>query len=333
MDLEQYLRCPACHGPIALSQTAAVCGNCGKTAPVTDGIVRFVESDTHENFGIQWNMFADIQLDSVNGTSESRSRLLQQSGLKPEDFKGKKVLEIGSGAGRFTEILVDFGADIISSDFSAAVDANARSNRAAIERGQLSIVQGDVFALPFKEQAFDIVVGYGMLQHTGNPKRALHSLWKHVKPGGLLLVDQYQLSFRNFLPIKYLLRPITKRLPPRKVLGFSQAVCNAFLPMQRSILRRTQGGGPKAALRMLVNRSVNSVYPVNLEIAGQLDPETATKWSILDTFDQYAPKYDLPCTRGQWRRQLAGLENGEVDYSVDCGQGNAGVVRKVGAAG
>ena len=327
MDLETYLRCPKCRGSVELTKASVDCA-CGQSWQVRDGIPRFVQADTHENFGIQWNMFADVQLDSVNGTDASRSRLFKQSGLEPRDFAGKKVLEIGSGAGRFTEILVDLGAEVISSDFSAAVDANARSNAAAIERGQLSIVQADVFALPFKEQAFDIVLGYGMLQHTGDPKRALRSLWQHVRPGGLLLVDQYQLSLRNIMPMKYLLRPVTRRLPPRAVLGFSRGVCRAFLPLQRAILRRMQGGGIKKAVRLVVNRSVNSVYPINLEMAGNLDRDTATKWSVLDTFDQFAPRYDRPCTRRQWRRQLAELTDGEIDYAVDCGQGNAGVVRR-----
>lgn len=328
MDLRQFLRCPKCSGAISLGEEVASCSDCGLQAPVVNGIVRFIESDTHENFAIQWKMFSEVQLDSLNGTTESRDRLLQQSGLQPGDFAGKRVLEIGSGAGRFTEVLVSFGAEVISSDYSGAVDANASSNAAAISRGQLAIVQADVFALPFAKEAFDIVIGYGMLQHTGNPKKALHALWRHVMPGALLLVDQYQLSLKRFLPIKYALRPITKRLPARTVLALSERVCRALLPMQRKILRRTQGGGLGRIVRLLVNRSPNAVYSVNLEIAGKLDRETATKWSILDTFDEYAPKYDWPCTNRQWRRQLAELPAGEIQLSADCGQGNTGVIQK-----
>lgn len=328
IDLDQFLRCPRCKGRMHIGTEDASCAKCAYSAAIRGGIIRFVNSDIHENFAIQWNTFADVQLDSVNGTTQSRDRLLDQSGLAPGDFAGKRVLEVGSGAGRFTEILVGFGAEVISCDFSAAVDANARSNSDAIERGHLRVVQADVFALPFTEQAFDIVLGYGMLQHTGAPARAMTSLWRHVKPGGLLLVDRYALNLSRILPFKYLLRPITKRFPARTVLSFSEALCHALLPAQRAILRRTQGGGLARLVRLLVNRSPNAVYPVNLELAGALDRETATRWAILDTFDEYAPKYDWPCTRGQWERDLSALPGGKVELSKDCGQGFAAVIRK-----
>jgi len=42
------------------------------------------------------------------------------------------------------------------------------------------------------------------------------------------------------------------------------------------MLRRIRGGGLDRILRLLVNRSPNLVYSVNLEIAGRLDRETAT---------------------------------------------------------
>lgn len=330
MDLSAYLRCPRCRSSITIAEQMASCASCGLKADIRGGIIRFVTSDVHENFAIQWNMFAEVQLDSVNGTTESRDRLLEQSGLAPADFAGKRVLEVGSGAGRFTEVLVGFGADVISCDFSAAVDANARSNAAAIASGQLHVVQADAFALPFVEDGFDMVVGYGMLQHTGAPAKAMASLWRHVKPGGLLLVDRYALSLSRILPFKYALRPITKRLPARTVLKFSERMCRVLLPAQRAILMRTQGGGPARLVRLLVNRSPNSVYPVNLELAGKLDRETATRWSIMDTFDEYAPKYDWPCTRGQWQRDLGRLPGGKIELSKDCGQGLAAAVRKAG---
>ncbi len=46
----------------------------------------------------------------------------------PKDMKGETILEAGSGAGRFTEIMVKTGANILSFDFSSAVDAN-RGNK------------------------------------------------------------------------------------------------------------------------------------------------------------------------------------------------------------
>jgi SAM-dependent methyltransferase len=253
--------------------------------------------------------------------------LLSQSGLRPEDFAGKRVLEVGCGAGRFTEVLLSFGAHVIALDYSAAVDACAASNDAARADGRLVVGQADVFKLPVLG-TFDIVVGYGMLQHTGDPRRALQCLWDRVRPGGLLLVDRYQVGARRLMLFKYAVRPLSRRLPPQVVLAASEKAVRTLFPLQRAAIRQLQGGGVLRKLaRFAVNRAPTAVYPINLEVAGKLDKETALRWSILDTFDQYAPAYDLPCTNSQWRRDLSAL-GGDLVSAGSGGQGNVGVVRR-----
>ncbi len=283
---------------------------------------------THRSFGLQWDRFRDVQLDSRNGTTLSRDRLLGQSRLSPDDFQGRSVLEVGCGAGRFTEVMLGFGARVVALDYSTAIGSCASSNAEAVADGRLAVAQADVFALPVRPRSFDIVLGYGMLQHTGDPRRALHALWDAVRPGGLLLVDRYQLSLRHALPFKYAFRPILSRMPPEMVLGLIEKLCASLIPLERRILRRVQGRGPQRYVRYVIARSPNSVFPLNLEIQGKLDPAVAWRWSVLDTFDQYASRYDLPCTFDQWRRQLDELPDGIVVYAGTAGQGNVGVVRR-----
>lgn len=328
-DLHSLFICPRCSASFEWHKNEIVCTECGNQIKILDCIPRFVTSLTHDNFAIQWKKFSDVQLDSHNGTTCSRDRLLAQCGLQPEDFKGKKILEVGCGAGRFTEILVNFGAKIISVDYSSAVEACALNNASAFERGQLTLAQADVFSLPFKLKTFDIVMCYGVLQHTGNANLALKCLWEHVAVGGVLLVDRYQLSFRHFLPFKYLLRPLMKRMHPLKVLALAENTCKLLVPLQRKVLRSLKGDGFKRYIRHVINRSPNSVYPLNLEIEGKLTPEIAFQWSVLDTFDQWAPKYDMPQTLTAWRAFLEKLQGGEVIHCGTAGQGNIGLVKRI----
>ena len=69
------------------------------------------------------NAFAQLQ--QTDRANQVFDRLLGQSGLRPEDFAGKLILEVGCGAGRFTEVLVSFGGRIISFDYSGSIDASA----------------------------------------------------------------------------------------------------------------------------------------------------------------------------------------------------------------
>jgi len=321
--------CPSCRDSLDGAAGSTVSCRRGHVFPIVAGIPRFVDDDLHESFGIQWNEFAEVQLDSVNGTDESRSRLLAQSRRPPDFWKDKRVLEAGCGAGRFTEILLRWGADVVAIDYSKAVEACARSNAVARASGQLHVAQADIFHLPVPPGSFDVVLCYGVLQHTGDPRRALRSVWDCVRPGGLLLADRYQTSLRRVMPFKYLGRPVLKRLEPRSLLRASEVFVDVVAPVERSLIRwSAQGGRVRRAVRLAVHRAPNSVYPFELEWRGDLKPDTAMRWSVLDTFDEFAPRYDRPCTLRQWRAQLDDLSDARVEGAFDCGQGNAGIVGK-----
>src|SRR5438552_904345 len=97
----------------------------GEKFPVVKGSPRFVSEDNYANaFGLQWNTYSKTQLDSHNGTSISRDRLVRCLGVPLESLKNKNVLEAGCGAGRFTELIVGTGANVHSIDLSNAVEAN-----------------------------------------------------------------------------------------------------------------------------------------------------------------------------------------------------------------
>jgi 2-polyprenyl-3-methyl-5-hydroxy-6-metoxy-1,4-benzoquinol methylase len=65
-------------------------------------------------FGEQWKTYARTQLDSYTGRPISRDRLERCLGAPVETLKGQRVLEVGAGAGRFTELLLGAGAVLTS---------------------------------------------------------------------------------------------------------------------------------------------------------------------------------------------------------------------------
>ena len=132
--LVQWLACPQCHGQLDLTvlverddeveEGGLNCGPCQKLFPVLRGIPRFVSSENYAaSFGRQWNKFARLQMDSQNGTSFSRDRFYSITEWEPADLKGKLVLDAGCGAGRFSEVVLQDGAEVVAVDLSSAVDA------------------------------------------------------------------------------------------------------------------------------------------------------------------------------------------------------------------
>jgi len=230
-----------------------------------------------DSFGFQWNKHRKTQLDSFSGLDVSKRRVEEATGW-PADFSGQCILEAGSGAGRFTEILVRTGAEVYSFDYSTAVDANYLNNG---HNKNLHLFQGDIFNIPFAPGSFDKVICLGVIQHTPDPAKAFASLASQVKPGGELVIDVYRDDLFARLQWKYLLRPMTKRLDKNKLYKVISRLAPVLVPAAR-ILRQIAG---RAGARL-----VPIVEYSHLGLPEKLNKE----WAVLDTFDMLSPEYDYP---------------------------------------
>lgn len=267
------------------------CCSCGESYPIVRGLPRFVPPTNYaESFGFQWNIHAKTQLDSFSGLSISRDRLWEAIGGE-KSLHGKRILEAGSGAGRFTQILLSSGADVTSFDYSSAVDANARNQGGS---PHLHIFQGDIFNIPLAELEYDKVVCLGVLQHTPDPEAAFRSLARHVRPSGQLVVDVYRRSLPALLQWKYILRPITRRMRKEALYDLISSLAPPLIPLAKWL--RSFGGRFGARLVPIVEYSHLG-----------LTPELNQKWAVLDTFDMYSPAHDHPQsleTVARWFREL-----------------------------
>lgn len=324
IKLVNFLRCKSCEQKLILEEKKLFCYKCGKTYYCHNNIYRFIDGEYHSNFGIQWNTFPTVQLDSFNGSNESESRLLNQSQLNPTDFKNKLILEVGSGNGRFTELFLKYGAKVIAIDYSTAIDANLKNHMKNYQQGNFLPLQADLFELPLSSGSFDMVFCYGVIQHTGDNLRALKSIAKYVNKDGKLFVDIYAISFIHFNPFIYLMRFILQKFKISDLarLKFVKSFVKFIFPFQVHILTYLyKKRGLLNYIRYIINRSPNSVYGINLWLDGKISKKCAYDWCILDTFDAWAPKHDHPVTSHQW--------NDLLNLIVDTGF----LIEKVGSSG
>jgi len=284
------------------------CKNCSASYPVKGGIPIFVLEENYTNsFGYQWNIHRKTQLDSNIGLPISRNRLFGVTGW-PENMEGEVILEAGSGAGRFTEVLLGTGAEIYSFDFSSAVEANWTNNGYC---SNLNLFQGDIFNIPLRRALFDKVICLGVIQHTPDPEKAFQKLTQFVKTEGELVIDVYKKGFMSLLQWKYLLRPLTKRMDKNRLYKMVSSLVPLLLPLL--IFLRGTFGRVGARLLPIVEYS-------NLGLPHELNKE----WAILDTFDMYSPAHDHPQYFNTVKRWFD--EAGFVDVIVKDGPN--GVVGK-----
>ena len=279
-EKEINFSCPDCLGELKLklNDENLNCLVCKANFKKKDNIYRFVsESNYSASFGYQWNKFRKTQLDSYTGKPISKDRLSKVLNWS-ENITNKKVLEAGSGAGRFTEILVKTGARIFSFDFSSAVEANYLNNGAF---KNLNIFQGDIFKIPIEDNFFDFVLCIGVIQHTPDPKGAFDSLKKKLKPGGTIFIDCYALKWHHYLQWKYILRPLTKRMDQSILLKIISFLSPLLIPLVKFS-------------KFMFGKAGSRIFPIVEYSELGLSKEINKDWSILDTFDMYSAVYDHP---------------------------------------
>ncbi|MHB1050526.1 MAG: class I SAM-dependent methyltransferase [Bacteroidota bacterium] len=110
--------------------------------------------------------------------------------VKVIDVKGKKILEIGAGTGRDSFPLVELGAEVYQLDYSMN-SLKIMKKIAAEEKMDVTIIGGDTFQLPFKNETFDVIFHQGLLEHFRHAKAEalLRENIRVLKTGGLLCVD------------------------------------------------------------------------------------------------------------------------------------------------
>jgi SAM-dependent methyltransferase len=314
-ELLSRLRCPESGQPLVLEANSAVADATGEIDrgvlvsedgrhryPVRGCIPRFVPATNYaDNFGMQWNRFRLTQLDSHSGQPISADRFWRATGWRAEDIRGKWVLDVGCGAGRFAEVALQAGANLVALDYSSAVDACHANLR---RFPTLHVVQGDVYALPFVPESFDFVYSLGVLQHTPDVQHAFAALAPMVVPGGPLCVDYYWKRVRTMLNPKYALRPITKRMSQPKLFTLLETHVPTLLRISQVLGRVPLIG--RALQRFVPVVDYTGIYPLN---AQQLK-----EWALLDTFDMLAPAYDNPQTPRRVRAwfDAVGFHNVEV---------------------
>lgn len=312
VELLNILRCPYTGSELKLKKTREARGEVqaglltsadgARQYPIAGGIPRFVPVDNYAgSFGFQWNRFRKTQLDSHTGVPVSRKRFFDSTEWSPEEISGKLVLEVGCGAGRFTEVALSTGATVVSVDYSSAVESCWENHQAS---RNLHVVQGDIYKLPFSPGSFDYVFCLGVLQHTPDVKGAFMALCKQLNENGRLSVDLYRKRLRSLFFAKYWLRPFTKRIDNRRLLRLVERWVPRLWPISLAVGRIP-----------VLGRKLRHVIPVaNYERIHPLSRPQLLEWAILDTFDMLSPAHDHPQSAKTLRSwfEEAGLERVKV---------------------
>jgi SAM-dependent methyltransferase len=256
--------------------------------PIRNGIPRFVVDDDYvSNFSFEWWRHRQTQLDRFSGLSISTDKFQSQLNFPLSELRGKRILDVGCGSGRFMDVALKAGAEVIGIDLSYAVDAACKNLKS--EPGA-HFIQASVFRLPFRPETFDFIFSFGVLHHTPDCQKAFSLLPPLLKPSGHVAVCLYSSYERALVLPGNLWRGWLNRWPAKLLY----ALCHLSVPLY--YLYKIP----------VIGRLGNMLWTISMH--------PNWRWRILDTYDWYSPRYQSAHTHHevfQWFK-AAGLEGIEV---------------------
>jgi len=129
------------------------------------------------------------------------------------------LLDLGTGTGRMLELAAPLAERAVGVDQSAAMLALARSRIDQSGLAHVQLRQGDIYTLPAERDAYDLIIINQVLHFLDDPARALREAARALRPGGRLLVVDFEGHEEEVLRQDY----------AHRRLGFAVPEVEAFL--------------------------------------------------------------------------------------------------------
>jgi SAM-dependent methyltransferase len=176
-------------------------------------------------------------------------RLIDFSG-----YRGRRVLEVGCGAGTDLVRFARGGAIVTGVDLSASAIALARENFRQQEL-EADLREADGEHLPFPDESFDFVYAHGVVQYTTNDRALVDECHRVLKTGGEAVFQVYnRVSWLNALshlmkvPLEHDDAPVLKKYSADEVRDLLRSFRDVRIVEERFPVKSRLHGGWKGLL-------------------------------------------------------------------------------------
>lgn len=127
-------------------------------------------------------------------------------------IKEPRIIELGSGDGRFTAFIGEFGnADAIELSKDAVINANKLYPH-------VNYMHGNVLDYPLENSTYDVVISQEVIEHIEDQEKYIEVCFSILKPGGyLILTTPNKKVFDHMKGGNWSRQPIEKVLTPNQL--------------------------------------------------------------------------------------------------------------------
>jgi SAM-dependent methyltransferase len=171
-----------------------------------------------------------------------------------DGFRGRRVLEVGCGAGTDLIRFARGGAEVTGIDLSAAAIALARENFR--QQGLTAdLREADGEHLPFPDASFDFIYAHGVVQYTGGDRALVDECHRVLKADGRAVFQVYnRVSWLNALsklmkvPLEHEDAPVLRKYSIREFRDLLSAFRDVRIVEERFPVKSRLHGGWKGTL-------------------------------------------------------------------------------------
>lgn len=167
-----------------------------------------IDNAFYDELGERWYEDSAHPIALLRAESTIKLDFVRQS-LLAQPKKPTKLLDIGCGAGLLSIPLAGDGYEVKGIDLSENSIATARA------RGSnAKFAVGSAYELPEADGSYDAVLMMDFLEHVEEPERAISEARRVLRPGGILLTQTFNRTWRARLLAIHAVRLLARGCPP-----------------------------------------------------------------------------------------------------------------------
>lgn len=179
--MEQLLRCPSCKGN-SVTLKPFLCKKCNTKYSSNNGIIQFVQDQNTHTWDHYWKRIPVY--DNIMDILRTIMNVQLKRYLKKHVQAGELTLEPGGGSAYVSAMLKEEGIDAYAMDYASVPLQIAQQQL----KSKATLVQGDLFNIPFTDNIFDVTFNNSTMEHFPNPLDGLKEMARVTKPGKYVFV-------------------------------------------------------------------------------------------------------------------------------------------------